>query len=232
MPRHEITRLEAFSDAVFGFALTLLVVSLEVPRSYAELMDVMAGFPAFACCFALLVWIWHEHNAFFRRYGLQDNVTILINAALLFVVLFYVYPLKFMFDSMFARFVPRAHPPEPMALFQLANASVVYAIGFILMMLMFVLLYARAYARRRDLELTELDVFDLMSLAGHMVVSTLVGFVALSIAALAPLAWAPLSPASLCLMGPGHFLWGAWHGRRRRALEARIAASGYQTVTS
>ena len=104
--RHEISRLEAFSDAVFAFALTLLVVALEVPKSYDELMRIINGFVPFGCCFALLVWIWYEHNLFFRRYGLQDNYTVVLNGMLLFVVLFYVYPLKFMFDSLFARVVP------------------------------------------------------------------------------------------------------------------------------
>ena len=104
--RHEVSRLEAFSDAAFAFALTLLVVSLDVPKSYAELMRTMRGFPSFACCFALLVWVWHEHNLFFRRYGLQDSWTVFVNSMLLFVTLFYVYPLKFMFDSMFAQFMP------------------------------------------------------------------------------------------------------------------------------
>ncbi len=56
--RHEISRLEAFSDAVFAFALTLLVVSLDVPKSYDDLMTLMAGFVPFAASFALLTWIW------------------------------------------------------------------------------------------------------------------------------------------------------------------------------
>ena len=38
---HDVTRIEAFSDAVFGFAITLLVVSLEVPNSFDELLQVM-----------------------------------------------------------------------------------------------------------------------------------------------------------------------------------------------
>ena len=64
--RHEISRLEAFSDAVFAFALTLLVVSLDVPKSYEDLIALMAGFVPFAASFALLTWIWYEHNIFFR----------------------------------------------------------------------------------------------------------------------------------------------------------------------
>lgn len=93
----EITRLEAFCDVIFGFAVTLLVVSLEVPHSYAELMADMRGFLPFAACFAQLVMIWRTHYRFSRRYGLEDSYTVFLNVVLLFLVLFYVYPLKFVF---------------------------------------------------------------------------------------------------------------------------------------
>src|SRR3954462_11461140 len=88
----EITRLEGFTDAVFAFAVTLLVVSLEVPHTFEELLGTMKGFVAFAACFAILILIWHAHVKFFRRYGLQDAWTVFLNSSLLFVVLLYVYP--------------------------------------------------------------------------------------------------------------------------------------------
>lgn len=49
----EVSRLEGFSDAVFAFAVTLLIVALEVPHTYDGLMDAIHGFPAFIACFAL-----------------------------------------------------------------------------------------------------------------------------------------------------------------------------------
>ena len=83
---HDVTRLEAFSDAVFGFAITLLVVSLEVPDTFDELMQVMRGLPVFAVTFAILLLIWQEHHNLFKRFPSSDGVTIWLNGALLFVV--------------------------------------------------------------------------------------------------------------------------------------------------
>jgi Endosomal/lysosomal potassium channel TMEM175 len=216
--RHDVSRLEAFSDAAFAFALTLLVVSLNVPRSYDELMRLLQGSLSFACCFALLFWIWHEHNLFFRRYGLQDGLTVFLNGVLLFVVLFYVYPLKFMFDSMFAQMMPGAHPDlTRMTLPQLSRASSVYALGFIVLFVMFALLYGHAYRRREQLGLTPMEVFDAKSFAGHHLVSAGVGAVALLVALFAPLRFAPLSPMCFALMGPAHYYFGNRVERRRPA---------------
>jgi Endosomal/lysosomal potassium channel TMEM175 len=70
--QHEVSRLEGFSDAVFGFALTLLVVSLDVPDTVEELKLLVRGSVPFALMFAMVCCIWWEHNKFFRRFGLQD----------------------------------------------------------------------------------------------------------------------------------------------------------------
>jgi uncharacterized membrane protein len=40
---HDISRFEGLSDAVFGFAITLLIVSLEVPRTFDELLGTCAA---------------------------------------------------------------------------------------------------------------------------------------------------------------------------------------------
>jgi uncharacterized membrane protein len=228
---HDITRLEAFSDAVFAFALTLLVVSLEVPRDYAQLMVLMNGFLPFACCFAMLVWIWHEHNMYFRRYGLQDNYTVFINALLLFFVLFYVYPLKFMFDSMFAQFLPTLRlNVVRMTFSELAHASAIYGLGFVVLFLLFALLYRHAYRKRAELRLTPLEVFDVKSFAGHHLVSAGVGGVALVTALALPVYLTFLSPMSFGLMGPAHWGYGILRDRQRKKYERELAQAPAATA--
>ena len=217
--RHDISRLEAFSDAAFAFALTLLVVSLDVPRSYSDLIRTMRGLPSFACCFALLVWIWHEHNLFFRRYGLQDGFTYILNGMLMFVVLFYVYPLKFMFDSMFAQF--SANPDlQRMTLPELSRASAIYGLGFFVLFLIFALLYRHAYRRRSELGLTPTELFDVRSFASHHLLSAGVGLVSMAFALLAPQRVAFIAPMLFGLMGPVHWGYGAYSDRKRRAFVA------------
>ena len=228
--RYETSRLEQFSDAAFAFALTLLVVSLEVPRSYDALIALMRQFPSFACCFALLVWIWHEHNMFFRRYGLHDNWTVVINGILIFVVLFYVYPLKFMFDSFLAQFLPAPPGFQQMTLPQLARASAIYGLGFLVLFLTFALLYRHAYRRREELNLTPLEVFDVKMFAGHHLVSAGVGLFAMLVAVAAPPVFAPLSPMSFALMGPAHWWFGNRSEKRRKALDRATQRRSHSSV--
>ena len=223
--KHKISRLEEFSDAVFGFALTLLALSSGVPRSYDQLVQTLWGIPAFACCFALIVWIWHEHDTFFERYPLEDGPTTVINSVLLFVLLVYVYPLKFMFEAfMFQVFGVQPIGPalEDMSFAQLANASVIYGLGFFILMSLFALLYLHAYRRREALGLGPLDVFDTRSIAGHHMVSAGVGLFAMLFAIVAPHTLAFLSPSSFALMGPAHYFFGRRREKVRRALEARL----------
>ena len=222
---HDISRLEAFSDAVFAFALTLLVVSLQVPKSYDELMNLMIGFPAFACCFGVLLWIWYEHNLFFRRYGLQDPYTVFLNGALLFVVMFYVYPLKFMFESGFAQFLPMGRQGAvPMTLGQLSRASAIYGLGFVALFVMFGLLYRHAYRKRHELGLNALEIFNVRSFAGQQIVSAAVGVVVVLIAVAAPRRYAFFSPTAFILMWPAHWFYEVHTQKRRKTLESQQPA--------
>jgi uncharacterized membrane protein len=176
----EISRLEAFCDVVFGFALTLLVVSLEVPRNYNELIAAMRGFVPFAVCFAQLIMIWRAHYQFSRRYGLQDPYTMTLNVVLLFLVLFYVYPLKFVFTMLFEQI---SNHDMGVNFHQGSVLMRIYAAGFTAVFALFALMYLHAYKLRRELRLnaveeliTRLDIQENFLTAGIGLGSLLLAF--------------------------------------------------------
>lgn len=219
------SRIEGFSDAVFGFALTLLVVSLEVPRSFAELATTMEGFAAFAICFALIVWIWVEHFKFFRRFALADGTTIALNAALLFLVLFYVYPLKFLFTLLVKAFTGLGPAlPEIGGVEDVRLLMRIYCAGFMVVFLALAALYQHAWRRREALGLDPLGRFDSRAGRTRHVATAGVGAIALAATYLLSdrsLQWAGWLFGAL---GPMHGAIGYRLGVARRRLEAELAA--------
>jgi uncharacterized membrane protein len=178
----EITRLESFSDAVFGFALTLLVVSLDVPKSFNDLITTMRGFPAFAICFLLLVLIWNTNYKFCRRYGLDDGTTRFLTCVMLFLVLFYVYPLKFLFNLSITGLLFGAGPPISMTGSQFSILLLIYDLGFAAVYGAMALLYVHAWRLRGALELNELEKFDTRYIIRRLLTASAVGMVAAGLA--------------------------------------------------
>ena len=214
--RAETSRLEGFSDAVFAFALTLLVVSLEVPSSYDQLVHTLRSFIAFAPSFAALIWIWYLHREFFRRYGLGDGPMIVLNALLLFVVLLYVYPLKFLATLVFGQMFDPAST-APIDAGQLSQLIVIYGTGYVAVFVVFLLMYLYALRKQHVLHLTRLDLFDARYAieADVINIGTGLGSIALALLGAPPL----VAGLFYFVLGPLRAVHGARSGRHRRTLE-------------
>ncbi len=144
-----VSRLEALFDVVLALALTLTMVSTEVPRSYADLVGTLRQWPAFAICFAILLLCWYYHYRFHRRYGLEDLPVIMLSGLLMFVVISYVYPLKFLYSFLLGPFAGGIQVNE------IRWLMIFYSSGFAAIFLVFAGMYAYAWYRRRELDLTD-----------------------------------------------------------------------------
>lgn len=106
-PEKAVTRIEAFSDSIFGFAITLLVLDLlQIPRSeigedfvrafytnWQHLFSFLIGF-----CTIMICWINHHH--LFCYIVQYDGKFLWINGALLLIVTFTPLP-----TSIFSEFI-------------------------------------------------------------------------------------------------------------------------------
>lgn len=219
----EVSRVEGFSDAVFAFALTLLVVSLEVPASFAELQATMEGFLAFAVCFAFIVWVWYEHFLFFRRFGLEDGPTIALNALLLFVILFYVYPLKFLFTGLISAWTGLGRELDVSRVRSDGRALlVIYGVGFVAVFVGLLLLYLRAWSQREALAFDRLTAHDARAGVARHASTVAVGLVAILLALTLPERWVGFAGMFYSTLGPVHGILGYRFGKRRAALAVSL----------
>jgi uncharacterized membrane protein len=221
----EIQRIETFSDAVFAFAVTLLIVSLEVPRTFEELLISMRGFFAFGICFTLLMLVWYEQHIFFRRYGLDDLITIVLNGALLFIVLFYVYPLKFLWTLVFSSQIygPGKAPVSIRNDEQVLQLMMIYGFGYMVIQCVFLLLYFHALRKKAVLDLNHHEVFDTKTKIWSQAILVVIGIGSILFAWALPIRWAGLSGLFYILIGPAFWLFYYKRRKMRLALDTTHA---------
>jgi uncharacterized membrane protein len=226
-----LSRIDAFSDVVFGFALTLIVVSLEVPKTYAELHELLLGFLPFGICFVFLIMVWWAHFRFFRRYGLHDYATMVINSTLLFFLLFYVYPLKFLFSIFVRQFTNSVGPNVFQNLYQIREMMLVYCIGFTAVYFSIAALYINAWRLRDDLHLNPLERTLTLTYFWDFFGVGCIGLLCAAIAMLLPLQHSPLAGFAFFSIGLYKTAHGFISGRFLRKARALTSEADMLPLT-
>jgi uncharacterized membrane protein len=136
----QTARLEAFSDGVFGIAMTLLVLDLHVPNppvgagpyTSAGLGSALASqwpaYFAFVTSFASVLIMWMHHHAFFRLVRCVDATLLFVNGLLLLLVTVVPFP-----TAVVAKYF--STPAGPAACTLYAGMFVVISVVFYLVLL-------------------------------------------------------------------------------------------------
>jgi len=214
----EVSRIEGLADAVFAFAVTLLIVALEVPRTFEGLQNAMRGFPAFVVCFTLLMLFWNAHYRYFRRYGLEDRYTRIVTLAILLMVLFSVYPLKFLFGAVLSFGAPESPHIETMAQMRFVYTS--YGLGFACIWGLYTLLYHHALRKRHILGLNQPEVWQTQEVLGGLYINIAVSLLSVILAQYSSNGAVP--GLVYCILLPALLINGFYYGNRVRAWHAGV----------
>lgn len=134
-------RLDAFTDAAFAFAVSLLVIGgAGAPADFEALVGALGDIPAFAFGFAVVLMFWFAHVRWRRLRGDGDWRSLLLTLLLVFLVLTYVQPLRAMAAATAIYFTGQGRGFEG----DLPGLFAVYGTGFVAMALTVAALFGEA----------------------------------------------------------------------------------------
>ena len=138
-------RLDAFTDAAFAFAISLLVIGgARAPEDIDTLVAALGDIPAFAFGFAVMAAFWMGHVRWRRLRGGEGHWTAtLLTLVLIFLTLIYVQPLRAMAAATGLWFTGQGVGFRG----SVADLFAVYGTGFVAMSLTMAALYVEALRR-------------------------------------------------------------------------------------
>lgn len=164
----EPTRIETLSDAGFALAIGLLLISTSPPTTFAALVDFTKDIIPFGLCIILISMVWFQHFIYFIRYGFRSRAIVLLNTLLLFILLFYVYPLKFLAKFLVVIYSSllgidktaweKLH--QMIAMEDIPSLMIIYGLGAAGIFAVLMFMYIYALKKSDELELNKLEIFD------------------------------------------------------------------------
>lgn len=227
----DVSRLEGFSDAVFAIVLALLFLRAAPPETFTDLKATMKGLVPFAATFAIIAWIWCHHWLFSRRYALRDAWTAFLNLLLLFLLLFYAYPLKFLFTLVFVSLtgpIGNLTHAHMLAGFDAAGDGVVlflfYGLGYGSIFATLALMHWRALRLAGHLQLDRVERFLTRMVIAESVVQIAIATLSCALAITGIGLDVGLPGWIYGAIGPAMAVLGTWQGRRlQRLLAERVS---------
>ncbi|HKR78170.1 MAG TPA: TMEM175 family protein [Nitrospira sp.] len=132
--KFETLRIEAFSDAVFAIAITLLVLEIKVPPDdessgglSGALLHLWPSYLAFLTSFCTIGMMWINHHRLFTLIQTADETLIAINMVLLLFITWVPFP-----TAVLAAYL--RHPEE-------WSAAVLYSGTFVMIAIIFNVLW-------------------------------------------------------------------------------------------
>lgn len=149
----ETQRLDAFVDAAFAFAVSLLIIAGAEPlQSFADLARALARIPAFACGFALIALFWLAHRTWSRLTPVRTGWTTFLSLAVVFAVLVFVFPLRLLTETA-THYISGGLLPGGRLMSGISDLRwtyVIYGAGFAILSVLNAALFAHAARALRD----------------------------------------------------------------------------------
>jgi uncharacterized membrane protein len=135
-------RLEAFSDAVFAVAITLLILEINIPEGehlWEQLKDQWPSFASFFVSFWVIGIIWVNHHGLLDHLKRIDRPVLYLNLLVLMTVVFIPFS-----TALMAEHLKHGESDETVA-------AIVYALAFLAMGLAFNVFWTYIVKHRREL---------------------------------------------------------------------------------